>query len=165
MLNLTIILNLEVLSSELMMANTFAYPNTVIGLVCLLFLLIIIISGYMVSNLLDRMRMFKVDFSHKKSFGEILKYECEERLWKHLNLDVFTNGLHCLAHNVSVYYRKQNMEYIVVLNTDRGYLVGRYFDSMNAEKEFLFICKEDEAENRGEIDVKINFFDYKLYSK
>jgi hypothetical protein len=77
-------------------------------------------------------------------------------------LNVSSNGIHCEAKSILLYWWEKTMEYIVVLKTDLGYLVETGLDFGRANEEYIFLCLEDEAAKQG-IPVTIVFFNFTLY--
>lgn len=104
----------------------------------------------------------KNDKQYPKTLSKILNDECVLLRYRKICLSVYCSGIHYLARIVSMYYWVESGEYILILNTDSGALVGRNFNAYHAEEEFLFICEEDKIESEG-ADLRINFFDYVLY--
>lgn len=97
-----------------------------------------------------------------KPIREILNDECILRKHKKINLDIYNEGIHLIAHFISTYYRVVTGEYIIILDTELGRLVGKDFDSIHAQSEYSFICEEDKIKNEGK-DVTVNTFNYTLY--
>jgi hypothetical protein len=99
---------------------------------------------------------------YEKTLSEILNEECVLLRYRKIHLNIYSGGIHYTAGIVSMYYWIEPGEYIIILNTDSGALVGKNFNAYHAEEEFAFICEEDIVENEGK-DVIINLFHYTLY--
>lgn len=137
-------------------------PQLTIALKYVFFIWVFIFAGYLLTGGWEWVKSTLKSSRKLKPVGEIIKFECRQVECRDIRLDVFTNGIHCLANKIFLYARGEKSEYILVLNTDRGCLVETYFESVLAYDEFLFICLEDEAAKEG-ITVSINFFNSTLY--
>src|ERR1700752_3938033 len=76
----------------------------------------------------------------EKPLSEILPFECVRMKYRNLHLSMYNNGVHHIATLITMYFRPLFHEYIIVLDTEEGYLVARNFDLEHAESEFTFIC-------------------------
>jgi hypothetical protein len=139
-------------------------PDSILGLKCIFYIWIIIISGYLLTGASERLKKFSDRNIKIKPLGEIIKNECREIRQKEVNLAIFSNGIHCMVNKILVYIRAKSGEYIIVLNSDKGCLVETYFDNSPASNEFTFICNVDEAAKEG-TPVSISRFNYTLYDR
>jgi len=92
-----------------------------------------------------------------KSIPEIIIEECQVRIYKKINIDLFSNGVYYRANKVYMYYRVPTKEYIIVLYTDSGYLVNTLLDLRRALNEVEFLSRGDIAEKMG-TPITINSF-------
>jgi hypothetical protein len=151
-------------NSKLLSVGAFLMPDSIIGLKCIFFIWVIIIAGYMITGASERIKNIAGRRQKVVPLGEIIRNECREIRHKEINLNIFSNGIHCMVNKILVYLRVKNGEYIIVLKTDKGCLVETYYDTFPVNNEFSFICCEDEAAKQGET-VSISRFNYTLYDQ
>ena len=96
--------------------------------------------------------------------NDIVKSGYQERRFKEINLEVFSNGVHCIANKLFMYFRAFKRGYYIILNTDKGTLVSSDFKSIQADCEFAFLSMQDDAVKNG-LRVTIDFFNYTFHNE
>lgn len=99
-----------------------------------------------------------------KFANEFIQYECEERNYKEINLDVFSDGVQYVANKLFMCFGAFKKGYFIILNTDKGTLVSNDFNSIEAEGEFRYLSRQDSAARQG-LRVSVNFLSYTFYNK
>ncbi len=138
-------------------------PDAIVGLRCIFVICAFIIVGKLITEEFEKRKGNAEKSSGIKPLGEIIKDECQEIGNREVNLNIFSHGLHCMVNKMLLYMRVGSGECFLVLHTDNGCLVETA-DVAHANKEFSFICYEDDAAKEG-VPVSINLFNYTLYDK
>jgi hypothetical protein len=107
-------------------------------------------------------------YKSNESLKEFITNECKEMRHKKINLEIFSNETNCIANLIQLYLRKEEKgresEYIILMKTNKGYLVETGLDFSHANEEFNFICQEDLAAKEGKT-LTINIFSYLLFDE
>jgi hypothetical protein len=96
--------------------------------------------------------------------NEITKSGYQERRFKEINLEVFSNGVHYIANKLFMYFRAFKKGYYIILSTNKGTLISGDFNSIQADSEFLYLSRQDDSVKEG-IPVTIDFFNYTVHDE
>jgi hypothetical protein len=95
--------------------------------------------------------------------NQIIKPGYQERRFKEINLEVFSNGVQYIADKLFMYFRTFKREYCIILCTDKGTIISGDFNAIQADSEFTFLSRQNDAVKEGVL-VTIDFFNYTFYN-
>jgi hypothetical protein len=107
--------------------------------------------------------MINKEISVIKTMSEIMEHECKEKRYKEINMELYSNGVHYTANNITMFFRETTNEYIIMLHTFTGFLINTMLDLRRAESEYRFLCAADDTSKEGP-PITINSFCY-VYDK